>query len=272
MHTIREKVNRLTPSMYCIVQRFLAFETFIEPPLRPCARMEKAKKAERSRKTDDVPLECTPEEFQELSCQVAELSEAEASEELLECARYGEVDAVRSLLDAYPDIMNTVDGNGSTALHKACANGHVSTAKLLIQRGASHLKNQSGNTPLHWAAASGHEQNVRLLLEHFDDIDVLQKNDFGRSALTEGFSSQDHGVVKLLLEHDSASEEKLLAGGKEVEVEGNEDSSESSSSLPRKRKACVVHAFSLSDEPGMPRNPLRIRELVRLVDAYSHAY
>lgn len=226
--------------------------------------MEKASKAQRSRKAEDVPLECTQKEFQELSCQVAELSVEEASEELLECARYGEVDALRLLLDAYPDIMKTVDGSGSTALHKACANGHVSTAELLIQRGASNLKNQSGNTPLHWAAASGHEQIVRLLLERFDNIDVLQKNDFGRSVLTEGFSSQDNGVVKLLLEHDSASEEKLLEGGEEVDLEGKEDSNESNSSLPRKKKASVVHDFSLCDEPGMRRDPLRIRELVRL--------
>lgn len=226
--------------------------------------MGKASKAQRSRKAEDVPLECTPEEFQELSCKVAELSVEEASGELLECARYGEVDAVRSILDAYPDFVNTVDGSGSTPLHKACANGHVSTAKLLIQRGASNLKNQSGNTPLHWAAASGHEQIVRLLLERFDDIDVLQKNDFGRSVLTEGFSSQDNGVVKLLLEHDSASEEKLLAGGEELDVEGKDDSNKSNSLLPRKKNASVVHDFSLCDEPGVPRDPLRIREQVRL--------
>jgi hypothetical protein len=42
----------------------------------------------------------TPEEFQELSCQVVELRLEEASEELLELPRYGEVDAVQSLLDA----------------------------------------------------------------------------------------------------------------------------------------------------------------------------
>jgi hypothetical protein len=42
----------------------------------------------------------TPEEFQELSCQVVELSVEEASDELLELPRYGEVDAVQSLLDA----------------------------------------------------------------------------------------------------------------------------------------------------------------------------
>lgn len=100
-----------------------------------------------------------------------ELSLEEVSEELLEFPRYGEVNAVRSLLDAYPDIMSTVDGSGSTAFHKACAQGHVSTAKLLIQRGAS--------------------------------------------------------------------------------------SNESKSSLPRKKKAGVVLDFSLSDEPGAPRHPLR---------------
>jgi ankyrin repeat protein len=33
--------------------------------------------------------------------------------------------------------MSTVDGSHSTEFHKACAKGHISTAKLLIQRGAS---------------------------------------------------------------------------------------------------------------------------------------
>jgi ankyrin repeat protein len=225
--------------------------------------MGKKSKAQESHMTEDVPLECTQEEFQELSKQVAELSTEGASEELLECARYGETDAVRALLDAFPDIINSVDGSGSTALHKACANGHVSTATLLIQRGANQLRNQSGNTPLHWAAASGHEQIVRLVLERSEDVDVLQKNDFGRSVLTEGFLSQDHGVVKLLLEHDSASEEKLLEGGAQVDAEDEKDSNESKSLLSTEKEASVLHDFSLCDEPGMHRDPLRIRELVR---------
>jgi hypothetical protein len=43
-------------------------------------------------------------------------------------------------------------------------------------------------------------------------VDVLQKNSFGRSALTEGFTSQNTNVIQLLLEHDSASEDRLIPG------------------------------------------------------------
>jgi len=55
-------------------------------------------------------------------------------------------------------------------------------------------------------------------------VDVLRKNQGGRSALTEGFTSEKTKIVGMLLEHDSAAEEKLLMGtnAKEVDHEGND--------------------------------------------------
>lgn len=215
-----------------------------------------------------IPLECTEQEYQELTSQVAQLTVEEAQEELLECARYGEVDAVRALLEKFPDIVNTIEQeSGNTALHKASANGHVSTTRLLLQKGASLQTNQSGNTPLHWAAASGHTRVIQVLLQESpwnEDVDVLQKNDFGRSILTEGFSSQCTEVVKLLLEHDSATEEKLLAGGQEVNADVDEDNdieAESNDTTMKKKKmmATITHDFTLNDTH---QKPLRIRELV----------
>ena len=232
--------------------------------------MGKASK-KNPKKSKEIPLECTKEEYDDLREQVAELSASEAGEELLECARYGEADAVRAILEKFPKIVDASDESGSTALHKACANGHVSTASLLIQNGAKLTTNHSGNTPLHWAAASGHDGVIRLLLEESSfDIDVLQKNEFGRSILTEGFSSENTQVVKLLLEHDSATEEKLLAGGEEVDVnEGKEQSSGTQSrSLPREKKSTIIHDFSLCDDPDEYHKPLRIRELVSIVNHF----
>jgi len=152
------------------------------------------------------------------------------------------VDSVRALLQIHSittttttnnNYINTTDAkSGSTALHNACANGHVSTVQLLLSQGARHVTNTSGkNTPLHWAAAGGHDAVVDLLLTHdFEDgdrndngdgtagVDVLAKNEFGRGALTEGFSSKDTKTVGLLLEHGSATEERLIGGeGREVD-------------------------------------------------------
>lgn len=153
----------------------------------------------------------------------------------------------------------------STSLHKASANGHASTVQLLLARGAEHLPNDHGNTPLHWAAGAGHAKVVKLLLDHFDvlflereemerreklkcrdgdhgdgdgdgdvvakgngrveRLDVLLKNNFGRSALTEGFASGDTPTVDVLLNHDSAEEERLIGGleRKDVDEEEGED-------------------------------------------------
>jgi len=229
--------------------------------------MGKTSKKKSPKKEQEIPLECTPQEYEELSAQVADLTRDEAAEELLECARYGEVDAVRAILTKHHDIVDTVDESGSTALHKACANGHVSTTRLLLQNGASLRTNASGNTPLHWAAASGHDKVIDVLLNETSfDINVLQKNDFGRSILTEGFSSQCTQVVKLLLEHDSATEDKLLAGGKEVDDNGDEvngNNEQPSLDLsPRKKKATIIHDFALCDDKQ--QKPLRIRELVSM--------
>lgn len=180
----------------------------------------KAKKKVSSLEDKKIPLECTNDEFQDLLLTAQSLTLEEARLELMDCARYGEIDAVRAILDVWSVeaegkmIINVKDESGSTALHKSAANNHVSTTRLLLARGAIHTTNSNGNTPLHWAAAAGHYDIVQLLLNDKRlNIDVLQKNNFGRSALTEGFSSQKTEVAGLLLEHDSAEEDKLINGG-----------------------------------------------------------
>ena len=247
------------------------------------------------------PLECVQADFEALLGDAAGLANyAEASSELLDCARYGEVDACRAILDVWSNtnnnnnnnnnnnkkegsdkvgqlpIVDAKDAGQSTSLHKACANGHTSTVQLLLSNGALHFQNDSGNTPLHWAAGSGHAKCVKLLLDHYDAlhntntnnnasnnnnkdkeslvvavvvprIDVLTKNSFGRSALTEGFASGDTKTVEHLLNHDSATEEKLIGGldKKDVDEEeagevagGGEDKNKK-----QKQKQSIVHEF-----------------------------
>ena len=188
------------------------------------------------------PIECTTEEYNDLLSTATSLTESEARDELVECARYGEVDAVRALMEIWPskvtNFVNSTDKNGSTALHKAGSNGHTTTVQLLLYHKADYLCNSSKNTPLHWAAANGHEKIVEMILSHeFGyELDVLQKNEFGRSVLTEGFSCDNTKLVGMLLEHDSASEEKLLDGGEEVEEEDALEKKDNSSSNPIEKK------------------------------------
>ena len=220
------------------------------------------------------PLEMSLEEYNDLLLQVSDLTEEDACFELLEAARYGEVDLIRAILETFPTCINATDESGSTALHKACANGHVTTTQLLMAKGADCITNTSGNTPLHWAASNGHDQVVAVLLQHYTDIDVLQRNDFGRSALTEGFGSKSTETTKLLLEHDSASEEKLLVGAKEVPEEQDDERADDIDDDGRRneKKATktdfVIHDFLFLPPTG---TICKIRELPISNDPFGSA-
>ena len=146
------------------------------------------------------------------------MNQQEMNQEVLECARYGEDDDLKALLEAGADV-NFTDMGGSTGLHKAAANGHDACIKILIQFGAKYTKNGTGNTPAHWAAENGKAAALKAILEGFE-VDVLLKNDLGRSILTEAFQSKDTDCIQLCLSHDSASEERLINPEKPVQASG----------------------------------------------------
>ena len=79
---------------------------------------------------------------------------------------------------------------------------------------AKLLTNESGNTALHWAVQNKHAACVKLLLA-VEGCDVLEKNGFGKGALTEAFGGGEVAITQLLLEHPSATalEDKTAGGG-----------------------------------------------------------
>jgi Lysine methyltransferase len=92
------------------------------------------------------------------------------------------------------------------------------------------------------------------LLKHDAKADVLQRNAFGRSALTEGFTSQNTSVINSLLEHDSATEEKLMKAPPSSVKEGDEEEMGDTESSTTPRDG-VTHEFIFLD------TPLQVREL-----------
>lgn len=231
------------------------------------------------------PIEST-NDYSELLESARSLTSQESHEELLECARYGETDAVRAILEIHSKIstsnaedclIDTADSTGNTALHKAAANGHETTVSLLLCLGAKHIPNENGATPLHWAAGAGKHVVCQILLDHFDalseatassevkSLDVLLKNSFGRSALTEAFTSGNTETVGVLLNHDSAEEEKLIGGMKKEEID-DAGNVEGRGEQTRKKEE-IVHEFDFNGGDdvimdGGGRSVL-IRELVR---------
>ncbi|KAJ1439784.1 putative methyltransferase-domain-containing protein [Ochromonadaceae sp. CCMP2298] len=137
--------------------------------------------------------------------------------EVLECARYGEDEDLRALLKAGASV-DHLDESRSSAMHKAAANGEVACLKVLHEFGAQYVKNNTGNSPAHWAAQNGKAEALKFLIESYKDIDVLDKNDLGRSVLTEAFQSKSTECIELCLSHDSATEERLLPQGSQTKT------------------------------------------------------
>jgi len=112
---------------------------------------------------------------------------------------------------------------------------------------------------------------VRLLLEKLENVDVLARNAFGKSVLTEGFAGKSQGILKLLLEHPSADEDALMGGGGQGQCqEGNDGGEVLKAGLQSAKEAneasggggeaTVIHRLVL-DRENDPDRVLQIREL-----------
>lgn len=127
---------------------------------------------------------------------------ADTIDDILYCARYGEFDELKNA--NFPaEYFAAADETGNTALHMACANGHlgkryinilaelgkptvplinlftvgskIDIVKYVVEKLASldnvtqyiNSQNEQGNTPLHWAALNGHLEIVQLLVSSY---------------------------------------------------------------------------------------------------------
>ena len=115
-----------------------------------------------------------------------------------EAKRYADagLNELQSLCGRYGEI-NSRTREGRTALHLATLNGHVSTARFLLQKGANvNLTDNNQWTPLRLAAENGHLRAVKLLLtagaELNEDFDQL-------GATLKSITANGHDTVANLL-------------------------------------------------------------------------
>lgn len=87
---------------------------------------------------------------------------------LFKFAREGDVSAVRKMLSSPSPALdvNASDSDGDTALHRACAGGHLDLAHMLVvEFGADiHARNARGETPMLVNARNAAARNAQLLL------------------------------------------------------------------------------------------------------------
>lgn len=110
--------------------------------------------------------------------------------------------AAAALLDALVS-RSSVDEQGRSALHLACASAQVDFARMLIKHGASiDAQDHAGNTPLMYAASSGNTTLIELLLA--EGANIHARNQRRQDALIYA-SISDHAAAARILR------ERLLA-------------------------------------------------------------
>lgn len=119
---------------------------------------------------------------------------------LIEASRANREKEVRACIaaGAYPDGQPGVDGS---ALHAACASGHVNIVALLLRKGAAVnalYKGPSGISALQIASVEGYASIVRLLLHKGAQIE--QPSTLHGTALCAAVSRARTDVVQILLE------------------------------------------------------------------------
>lgn len=150
----------------------------------------------------------------------------EAAEELIQCARYGEVDELKGLLEANPgsdEFVNHQNEWGQSSLQCAAANGHGQICELLLKAGADPNKaNKEGNTPLHWACLMGKTNCVKLILDS-GKADVNFRNGLGRSALDEAHDRGHSEVFNLLVDAQAMPGQRAMEEAERMNEEAMDE-------------------------------------------------
>ncbi|XP_006366327.1 ankyrin repeat-containing protein At5g02620-like [Solanum tuberosum] len=118
-------------------------------------------------------------------------------------AKQGDLDMVKVLMEAHPELSMTVDISNTTALHTAANQGHIEVVNYLLEAESSlaTIAKSNGKTALHSAARNGHLQVVKALLNKEPGI-ATRMDKKGQTALHMAVKGQNLEVVEELTRAD----------------------------------------------------------------------
>ncbi|XP_028757073.1 ankyrin repeat-containing protein At5g02620 isoform X2 [Neltuma alba] len=121
-------------------------------------------------------------------------------------AKQGDIDVLKILMEAHPELSMTVDPSNTTALHMAATQGHTEVVNFLLEAGSSiaTIARSNGKTALHSAARNGHLEVVKALLEKEPAV-ATRTDKKGQTALHMAVKGQNIEVVEELIKADPLS-------------------------------------------------------------------
>uniref|UniRef100_A0AAV2MCS4 Inversin n=1 Tax=Knipowitschia caucasica TaxID=637954 RepID=A0AAV2MCS4_KNICA len=113
----------------------------------------------------------------------------------------GSNDVISTMLTLTPNLdINMADKYGGTALHAASLSGHVSTVKLLLEKGAMvDSLDVMKHTPLFRACEMGHKDVILTLIKGFGHVDLVDVD--GHTALHWAALGGNAEICQILMEN-----------------------------------------------------------------------
>ncbi|CAL5388137.1 unnamed protein product [Camellia sinensis] len=120
-------------------------------------------------------------------------------------SKQGDLEILKVLMKALPDLSMTFDQSNTTALHTAAIHGHIEVVNFLLEgkSGLATITKNNGKTALHSSARNGHLEVVKALLRKEPGI-ALRIDKKGQTSLHMAVKGQSIEVVDELIELDSA--------------------------------------------------------------------
>ncbi|KAF3428958.1 hypothetical protein E2986_00152 [Frieseomelitta varia] len=139
------------------------------------------------------------------------------AKEILNAAENGDLDRLQRSLTKNPRLLECMDKDGYTPLHRACYGNHVKIVEYLLQAGAKiDAKTMDEWQPLHSACCWNNVECAAVLIANGADINAKSKGDQTPLHLVSA-TSHNSPTLQLLLLHPDINPRLINSSGDTAE-------------------------------------------------------